>query len=130
MSLREAYIVDAVRTPIGRLRGALSGVRPDDLAAGALRALVERTGLDPAAVDDVVFGCANQAGEATFTWDGHNDSGERCPAGSYSITVHATDAAGNVSTPSIVTSVTYDTTPPSVPAAPTAASRARSRSSS
>jgi 3-oxoadipyl-CoA thiolase len=61
--LREAWIVDAVRTPFGRYGGALAGVRPDDLAALVLRAIVERTGLDPAVVEDVILGCANQAGE-------------------------------------------------------------------
>jgi 3-oxoadipyl-CoA thiolase len=61
--MREAWIVDAVRTPIGRHGGALARVRPDDLAATAIRALLERTGIDPAAVDDVLLGCANQAGE-------------------------------------------------------------------
>jgi 3-oxoadipyl-CoA thiolase len=61
--LREAWIVDAVRTPFGRYGGALAAVRPDDLAALVLRAIVERTGLDPAAVEDVILGCANQAGE-------------------------------------------------------------------
>jgi 3-oxoadipyl-CoA thiolase len=61
--LRPAFIVDALRTPIGRYGGALSGVRPDDLAAMAIAALVERTGVDPHAIDDVVLGCANQAGE-------------------------------------------------------------------
>jgi 3-oxoadipyl-CoA thiolase len=62
-SVREAWIVDAVRTPFGRYGGALAGIRPDDLAALVLRALVERTGIDPAVVEDVVLGCANQAGE-------------------------------------------------------------------
>jgi acetyl-CoA acetyltransferase family protein len=57
------YIYDAVRTPFGRAAGALSGVRPDDLAAVVMRAAVERTGLDPARIDDVIFGDANQAGE-------------------------------------------------------------------
>ncbi|WP_431797955.1 thiolase family protein [Microbacterium kunmingense] len=57
------YIFDAVRTPFGRAGGALSGVRPDDLAAVAMKAVVERTGLDPARIDDVIFGDANQAGE-------------------------------------------------------------------
>jgi 3-oxoadipyl-CoA thiolase len=61
--LREAWIVDAVRTPIGRYGGALASVRPDDLAALVIRAVVDRSGIDPAAVEDVVFGCANQAGE-------------------------------------------------------------------
>ncbi len=61
--VREAWIVDAVRTPIGRYAGALAGVRPDDLAALVLRAIIERTGLDPTAVEDVILGCANQAGE-------------------------------------------------------------------
>lgn len=60
---REAWIVDAVRTPIGRYGGALATVRPDDLAAVVLRALLDRTGLDPTAVDDLILGCANQAGE-------------------------------------------------------------------
>jgi len=61
--MKEAYIIDAVRTPIGRHGGALATVRPDDLGAIAIRALVERTGIDPASIDDVVLGCANQAGE-------------------------------------------------------------------
>jgi 3-oxoadipyl-CoA thiolase len=60
---REVFIVDALRTPIGRHGGALAEVRPDDLAAVAIRALVARTGVDPAAIDDVLLGCANQAGE-------------------------------------------------------------------
>ena len=61
--MREAWIIDAVRTPIGRHGGALARVRPDDLAATAIRALVQRTGIDPALVEDVILGCANQAGE-------------------------------------------------------------------
>ncbi|MEV4333543.1 thiolase family protein [Streptomyces sp. NPDC049597] len=64
MSIRDVYIVDAVRTPIGKFGGALSSVRPDDLAAHVVKALVDRTPeLDPARVDDVVFGDANGAGE-------------------------------------------------------------------
>jgi acetyl-CoA acyltransferase len=60
----ESYIVDAVRTPIGRIGGALAGVRPDDLAATAVRALVERSpDLDPSAIDEAYFGDGNQAGE-------------------------------------------------------------------
>ncbi len=61
--LREAWIVDAARTPIGRYGGALASVRPDDLAAIVIRAVVERTGVDAALVEDVILGCANQAGE-------------------------------------------------------------------
>jgi 3-oxoadipyl-CoA thiolase len=61
--VRDVVIVDAVRTPIGRYGGALRDVRPDDLAALVISALVRRTGIDPARIDDVVFGCANQAGE-------------------------------------------------------------------
>ena len=60
---RHPVIVDAVRTPVGRHGGALARVRPDDLAAVAIRALVARTGVDPARIDDVILGCANQAGE-------------------------------------------------------------------
>src|SRR5918994_2604726 len=56
-------IVDGLRTPFGRYGGALRDVRPDDLAAHVLRALVDRTGVDPAAIDDVILGAANQAGE-------------------------------------------------------------------
>ena len=59
-----AYIVDAVRTPIGSFAGTLAAVRADDLAAHVLKALIERNAsLDPAAIDDVILGCANQAGE-------------------------------------------------------------------
>lgn len=57
------FIYDAVRTPFGRAGGALAGVRPDDLAAVVMRAAVERAGLDPSRIDDVIFGDANQAGE-------------------------------------------------------------------
>src|SRR5437899_10854878 len=60
----EAFICDAVRTPFGRYGGSLSTVRPDDLGAVPIKALIERNAnVDWAAVDDVVFGCANQAGE-------------------------------------------------------------------
>ena len=59
----DAYIVEALRTPMGAYRGALSGVRPDDLAAHAIRAVVERSKVDPEKVVDVYFGAANQAGE-------------------------------------------------------------------
>ncbi len=62
-ALREAWIVEAVRTPVGRYGGALASVRPDDLAAIAIRAVVDRSGVDAALIEDVILGCANQAGE-------------------------------------------------------------------
>jgi acetyl-CoA acetyltransferase family protein len=61
--MKEVVIIDAARSPIGRHSGALSSVRPDDLLAVILRALMERTGVDPALVEDVYSGCGNQAGE-------------------------------------------------------------------
>jgi 3-oxoadipyl-CoA thiolase len=60
---RDPVIIDAVRTPIGRFRGALKDIRPDDLAAVAIRALLERTRAPAERIDDVILGCANQAGE-------------------------------------------------------------------
>src|SRR5690606_39037927 len=63
-TMTQAYICDAIRTPFGRYGGALSSVRPDDLGAIVIRALMERNpGVDWQSVDDVLFGCANQAGE-------------------------------------------------------------------
>jgi len=61
--MARAVVLSAVRTPIGRYGGALAGVRPDDLAAVAIAAAVERARIEPGSVDDVYFGCANQAGE-------------------------------------------------------------------
>ena len=61
--VREVWIVSAVRTPVGRYGGALRSVRPDDLAAIAVRAAVERSGIDPSLIEDVILGAANQAGE-------------------------------------------------------------------
>ena len=61
--LKEAWIVEALRTPFGRYGGALAGVRPDDLAATVLEAVVARSGINAADIDDVILGCANQAGE-------------------------------------------------------------------
>jgi 3-oxoadipyl-CoA thiolase len=61
--VNDAFIVSAVRTPVGRAGGALAGIRPDDLAAVAIRACVDRAGFDPSAIDDVILGCTNQAGE-------------------------------------------------------------------
>ncbi|WP_404850437.1 thiolase family protein [Dietzia kunjamensis] len=64
--MTDAVIVEAVRTPVGRRGGALAGIHPADLSAHVLEALVERTGLDPATVDDVIWGCVSQVGEQTF----------------------------------------------------------------
>ena len=61
--MSEAFLLDGVRTPIGRYGGALAAVRPDDLAALVVRSVVERSGVDPSDIDEVVFGAANQAGE-------------------------------------------------------------------
>src|ERR1043165_364498 len=61
--MEDVVIVSAVRTPIGRIRGSLSSVRPDDLAGHAFRAAVARAGVAPELIEDVYFGCANQAGE-------------------------------------------------------------------
>lgn len=60
--MAEAFIIDAVRTPVGRRGGVLSKTHPADLGAHVIRALVERTGIDPAAVDDVIFGCIDTIG--------------------------------------------------------------------
>ena len=64
--MTQAYIVDAVRTATGRRKGALAGWHPADLGAASIDALLERTGIDPAAVDDVIFGCVTQGGEQSF----------------------------------------------------------------
>src|SRR5579884_3958246 len=58
----EAYIIDAVRTPVGKKKGSLAAVHPADLGAHVLRALVERAGIDPGTVEDVVFGCVDAIG--------------------------------------------------------------------
>jgi acetyl-CoA acyltransferase len=64
--MRDAVIVDAVRTPVGRRKGAYAETHPVDLSAHVLNALVERTGVDPSVVDDVVWGCVSQVGEQTM----------------------------------------------------------------
>jgi 3-oxoadipyl-CoA thiolase len=63
LTMFEAVIIDAIRTPIGALGGSLAAVRPDDLAALVLKAIIDRSGLEPAVVEEVYLGCANQAGE-------------------------------------------------------------------
>jgi acetyl-CoA acyltransferase len=64
--MRDAVIVEAVRTPVGKRNGALSGIHPADLSGYVLTELANRTGLDPAVVDDVIWGCVGQVGEQTF----------------------------------------------------------------
>src|SRR5690606_20481728 len=64
--MRDAVIVAAVRTPVGKRNGGLSGVHPVDLSAHVLRSIAEQTGIDPTVVDDVVWGCVGQVGEQTF----------------------------------------------------------------
>jgi acetyl-CoA acyltransferase len=64
--MRDAVIVEAVRTPVGKRNGGLSGVHPTDLSAHVLESLVARAGVDPALVDDVIWGCVSQAGEQTY----------------------------------------------------------------
>ena len=101
----QAYLLDGVRTPIGKLRGGLSGIRADDLAAAPIRALLARhPGLDPRLVDDVVLGCANQAGEdnrnvarmaallAGFPWGVPGETVNRLCASGLSAAAHAARA--------------------------------------
>jgi acetyl-CoA acyltransferase len=64
--MRDAVIVQAVRTPVGKRGGGLSGVHPADLSAHVLKALAERSGIDPALVEDVIWGCVAQVGEQAF----------------------------------------------------------------
>src|SRR3954470_9964050 len=64
--MRDAVIVEAVRTPVGKRNGGLSGVHPVNLSAHVLNSLVERSGVDPGLVDDVIWGCVSQVGEQTM----------------------------------------------------------------
>ena len=57
------YIIDSIRTPIGKFGGTLKDIRTDDLGAIPIKELIKRTGIDPSKIDDVILGCANQAGE-------------------------------------------------------------------
>ena len=66
MSARDAVIVEAVRTPVGKRKGSLAQVHPVELSAHVLRALASRSGLDPAAIDDVIWGCVQQVGAQSF----------------------------------------------------------------
>ena len=77
--MTNAYLVTGVRTPIGRYGGALAAVRPDDLAAHVIRALADRLpSVDWSALDDVLLGCANQAGRTTATWHGWRPCSPAC----------------------------------------------------
>ena len=64
--MRDAVIVEAVRTPVGKRNGGLAGVHPADLSSHVLTALAERSGIDPVVVEDVIWGCVAQVGEQTF----------------------------------------------------------------
>ena len=64
--MRDAVIVEAVRTPVGKRNGGLSGVHAGDLSSHVLTALAERSGIDPGLVEDVIWGCVSQVGEQTF----------------------------------------------------------------
>ena len=82
--MADAFIVDAVRTPVGRRGGGLSQVHPADLGAHPLRALMTRTGIDPGAVEDVIYGCVDtvggQAGDIARTCGWPPTSPSTCPA--------------------------------------------------
>ncbi len=83
--MAEAVIVEAVRSPVGKRNGGLSGVHPGELSAQVLNGLVERAGVDPAIVDDVIWGCVMQAGEQALDIAPHRGAGRRlagdaCPA--------------------------------------------------
>lgn len=107
MSNPEAFLIDGVRTPIGKFRGSLSPVRADDLAAHPIRELLARhPSLDPAAIDDVIMGCANQAGEdnrnvarmasllAGLPWSVPGETVNRLCASGIAAAVHAFRAIG------------------------------------
>lgn len=85
--MAEAYIVEAVRTAGGRRNGRLAGVHPADLAATVLNALVDRSGIDPAAVDDVILGCVTQAGEQAFAFARNAVLASKLPASVPAVTI-------------------------------------------
>ena len=85
--MAEAYIVEAVRTAGGRRNGRLAGVHPADLAATVLDALVDRTGIDPAAVEDVIMGCVTQAGEQSFAFGRNAVFASRLPDSVPAVTI-------------------------------------------
>ena len=75
----EAYIVDAVRTPVGRRKGGLSEVHPADMGAHVIKAVVERTGVDPDAIDDVIIGCLDNIGSQAGNIGAPRCSPRACP---------------------------------------------------
>ncbi len=83
----EAYIVEAVRTPGAKRKGALAGIHPADLGATVLNALVDRTGIDPAAVEDVIVGCVTQAGEQAFAFGRNMVMASRLPDSVPAVTI-------------------------------------------
>lgn len=85
--MADAYIVDAVRTAGGRRNGRLAGVHPADLAATVLDALLDRTGIDPAAVEDVIMGCVTQAGEQSFAFGRNAVFASRLPDSVPAVTI-------------------------------------------
>jgi len=85
--MAEAYIVDAVRTAGGRRNGKLAGWHPADLAAQVLNALLDRTGIDPAAIDDVILGCVTQAGEQAFAFGRNAVLASRLPQSVPAVTI-------------------------------------------
>lgn len=85
--MAEAYIVDAVRTAGGRRNGRLSGMHPADLAAVTIDALLDRTGIDPAAIDDVIMGCVTQAGEQSFAFGRNAVLASRLPDSVPAVTI-------------------------------------------
>lgn len=83
----EAFIVEAVRTPGAKRKGALAGMHPADLGATVLNALVDRTGMDPAAVEDVIVGCVTQAGEQAFAFGRNMVMASRLPDSVPAVTI-------------------------------------------
>ncbi len=85
--MADAYIVEAVRTAGGRRNGRLSGVHANDLGAASLNAIVDRTGIDPAAVDDVIWGCVTQAGEQSMHFGRHCVLASKLPQSVPAVTI-------------------------------------------
>ncbi|MBO0849651.1 MAG: thiolase family protein [Pseudonocardia sp.] len=109
--MRDAVIVEAVRTPVGKRNGTLSGIHPVDLSAHVLEALAQRTGIDPAVVDDVIWGCVSQIGEQEVS--SATSSSATAPATSSSATAPATSNIGRTAVlaagwPDSVPGVTVD----------------------